>query len=182
MRSAANIVLIGPMGAGKSSIGKQLAHQLDLTFIDLDREIEKRTGATVSTIFNIEGEAGFRAREHAALIERLEQRNQMIATGGGAVLNAESRRIMMQKAFVIHLDLSVEEQMQRLRHDRARPLLQSADREQILQRLRSERHPLYQAACDLYFDTGSHTIQSALHVLLPLISAQYTPNNTSSFN
>src|SRR5699024_449061 len=103
MDPAPNLVLVGPMGAGKSSIGRRLARRLGMEFVDLDREIARRTGASVSMIFECEGEAGFRARERAALAETLEGAGLVVATGGGAVLDPDNRGLMRQRGFVVHL-------------------------------------------------------------------------------
>ena len=155
MQAAQNLVLVGPMGAGKSSIGRRVAERFGLRFVDLDEEIERRTGASVATIFDCEGEAGFRTREHAALAACLEQEGQLVATGGGAVLDARNRALMRERGFVVHLQVGVPAQLRRLARDRSRPLLATGDREAVLQRLAGERGPLYREVADLEFDTGS---------------------------
>ncbi len=153
MNPAPNLVLVGPMGAGKSSIGKRLAGRFGLQFVDADREIEVRTGATIPTIFECEGEAGFRARESAALADLLLREGLVIATGGGAVLDAGSRQRMRERGFVVYLQVSLERQLDRLARDRSRPLIAGDDREQVLRRLADERAPLYAGVADLCFDT-----------------------------
>ena len=155
MKSAPNLVLVGPMGAGKSSIGKRIAGRLGLAFVDADREIETRTGASVTTIFECEGEAGFRAREAATLADLLDGADQVIATGGGAVLDADNRRRMRERGFVVHLHVSLARQLERLARDRTRPLLAGDDREAVLRRLSELRAPLYAEVADLRFDTNS---------------------------
>lgn len=160
MKSAPNLVLIGAMGAGKSSIGRRLAERLKLHFVDADRDIELRTGASVGTIFHCEGEEGFRERERTALAQLLTQNDQVIATGGGVVLDVRNRRVMGKRGFVVWLQVDVATQLSRLSRDRTRPLLQhtgpgQADREQALQALAEIRAPLYAQAADLAFDTGT---------------------------
>src|SRR5690606_928392 len=123
MNPAPNLVLVGPMGAGKSSIGKRLASRFGLVFVDLDREIETRTGATIPTIFECEGEPGFRARESATLVDLLQREGLVIATGGGAVLDAGSRQRMRARGFVVYLQVSLARQVERLARDRSRPLI-----------------------------------------------------------
>ncbi len=141
------------MGAGKSSIGKRLAERFGLAFADADRDIELRTGTTVSTIFDCEGEAGFRARERAALVELLAGEGVLVATGGGAVLDADNRRLLRARAYVVYLQVGVDAQLERLARDRTRPLLQRDDREDVLRQMAEQREPLYAEVADLCFDT-----------------------------
>lgn len=155
MNPASNLVLVGPMGAGKSSIGRRLAERFGMAFVDADREIEARCGTTVSTIFECEGEAGFRARERESLAALLAGEGRLLATGGGVVLDAGNRRLLRERGFVVWLQVGVEEQLQRLARDRSRPLLQREDREAVLRRLAEERAPLYAEVADLCFDTAS---------------------------
>ena len=155
MKTAPNLVLVGPMGAGKTSIGRRLAGRFGLRFVDADREIEKRTGTNVTTIFECEGEAGFRARERMVLADLLAGDAQIIATGGGAVLDAGSRQCMRERGFVVYLHVGVERQLSRLARDRTRPLLATRDRETVLQRLAEVRAPLYADVADLRVDTDA---------------------------
>jgi len=173
MNPAPNLVLVGPMGAGKTSIGRRLAEVFRLTFVDADRDIELRTGAAVGTIFECEGEAGFRARECAALEELLRGGDQVISTGGGAVLDAGNRRRMRERGFVVHLQVSVEGQLQRLARDRTRPLLQRDDREQLLRELAIARAPLYAEVADLGFDTEGLSSGDAALALSRLLEARW---------
>lgn len=169
MDTAPNLVLIGPMGAGKSSIGRHLAERYGLAFVDADREIEARTGAPVATIFDCEGETGFRDRERAVLADLLDADGAVIATGGGAVLDAGTRRLLRERGFVVHLHVSVDQQLRRLARDRTRPLLAGEDREAVLLKLAREREPLYADTADLRFDTGNTGAAEAatrLHALL----------------
>lgn len=169
MDTAANLVLVGPMGAGKSSIGKRLAHVLMLEFVDADRVLEARTGATVADIFACEGEAGFRRRESSLLEELLTGQGQLIATGGGVVLSEANRALLAREAYVIHLDVSVAEQLKRLARDRTRPLLQRDDREAVLHAMATKRAPLYAEVADLRLDTDGCTPDLACKQLLPRI-------------
>jgi len=157
MNPATNLILIGPMGAGKSSLGRKLAVHFGLGFVDTDDEIVRQTGASIATIFEYEGEAGFRQRERAVLAEVLAQDRQVIATGGGIVLDADNRALIARRGFVLYLHVDVEQQLVRLSHDRSRPLLDRADREDILRRLTAERLPLYRALADLEMDTSADT-------------------------
>jgi shikimate kinase len=149
-----NIILIGPMGAGKSTIGKLLAHTLNRTFLDSDKEIEHRTGASIPLIFEIEGEAGFRDREVAAIHEITRGDGWVMATGGGAILREENREIFTQRGFVVYLHATVQQQAERTAMDTQRPLLQTPDRIGKLSALMTEREPLYRAAADLVIETA----------------------------
>lgn len=154
MNPAANLILVGPMGAGKSCIGRRLAERYGLRLADADREIEQRTGTSVSTIFECEGEAGFRARERAALAELLADEDVLLATGGGAVLDPDNRALMRRRGFIVHLHVTPEQQIERLARDKSRPLLARDDREAVLRDLAVVREPLYLEIADLTFDTG----------------------------
>jgi len=149
-----NYILIGPMGAGKSTIGRLLAKELALPFKDSDKEIEERTGASIPLIFDVEGEAGFRDREQAVIAELCGQQGLVLATGGGAVLRAENRQAMRQGAVVIYLHASVEHQLARTARDRNRPLLQTENPKQRLHELLACREPLYAAVAHMTFETG----------------------------
>lgn len=142
------IFLVGPMGAGKTTIGTALARALDLTFLDSDREIEQRSGVDIATIFDFEGEAGFRRRERSMIDELTTRDGIVLATGGGAVTDPDNRHNLAARGAVVHLDTSIEEQLRRTRHDRDRPLLQSGDRRATLERLAAERAPLYAEIAD----------------------------------
>ncbi len=173
MNPAPNLVLVGPMGAGKSSIGRRLAGRFGLQFVDADREIEARTGATIPTIFECEGEAGFRARESATLADLLQRDGLAIATGGGAVLDPASRQRMRERAFVVSLQVSLSRQIERLARDRSRPLIAGEDREQVLRRLAQQRAPLYAEVADLRFDTDPWLPPQAAAQLSRLLQAQW---------
>jgi shikimate kinase len=148
-----NIILIGPMGSGKSTIGNIIAKRLHREFQDSDHFIEQRTGVDIARIFDIEGEQGFRDRESNALQELLSQNNRVIATGGGSILREENQKLLKQKGFIVFLDTSVKQQLQRLRRDKKRPLLQTDNPRARLEALFEERHPIYVDLADLAVKT-----------------------------
>ncbi len=144
-----NIVLVGPMGSGKTTIGRVLAPRFGLEFVDLDQEIEARCGVAVSLIFEIEGEAGFRARESAMLDAVTRRNGVLLATGGGSVLDPVNRARLRDRGLVVWLQTSVDQQLKRLARDQRRPLLRAPDRRQRLERLAAERDPLYRECAHL---------------------------------
>ena len=148
-----NIFLIGPMGAGKSTIGRMLSQELSLNFVDVDREIEERAGADIPWIFDVEGESGFRDREEAVVDELTLKDQQVLATGGGAVLRATNRACLQSRGFVVYLDTSVEQQLERTSKDKNRPLLNSANPQAVLEKLMLTRDPLYTQTSDLIVKT-----------------------------
>lgn len=152
-----NIFLVGMMGAGKTTVGKALARRLGRQFIDCDREIVDRTGVPIATIFEIEGEEGFRRRETHVLSELAARRGTVVATGGGAVLAEENRRTMRASGTVIYLRVSLDHLHERTRRDTARPLLATGDRRATLESLLEKRHPLYEEAADLVVDSGAQS-------------------------
>jgi shikimate kinase len=147
------IFLVGPMGAGKSTIGKYLAQHLKLRFADTDTEIEARTGADIPWIFDVEGEAGFREREVQVVEEMTTWDDIVLATGGGVVMRPENRQALGARGYVVYLHATVEEQVRRTRRDRRRPLLQKGDPEQVLRALMAIRDPLYREIADYTIDT-----------------------------
>jgi shikimate kinase len=159
-RITGSVFLVGMMGAGKTSMGKLLARRLDKTFLDCDQEIERVTGVKVSVIFEIEGEPGFRARETKALAELTLRKDVVLATGGGAVLSAENRRLLSGNGVVVYLRAAVADLWARTRHDRNRPLLRTADPRARLEALHAERDPLYREVADIVVDTGSQSLAS----------------------
>jgi shikimate kinase len=160
MKHPTNIFLIGPMGAGKSTIGKQLAAMLKLDFVDSDSEIQRRTGVDIPTIFEFEGEEGFRRREQVVIDELSEQDHQVMATGGGAVTLADNRRNLASRGFVIYLHCSVDQQYERTSRDRNRPLLQTDDPRTRLEELMNVRDPLYRETADLVVSTEKRSAAS----------------------
>lgn len=154
----ANIILIGPMGAGKTTVGKQLAIRLGKTFCDVDQELEKRTGVPVNLIFEIEKEAGFRVRETAMLAELLQRENSVIATGGGVIVTPENQQLLSQTPHcVVYLKTAVKHQLKRLKRDKQRPLLQGTGRRERLMNLAKVRNPMYEAVADLTFASGRNS-------------------------
>ena len=148
-----NIYLIGPMGAGKNTIGRMLAKELLRPFLDSDHVIEERSGADIPWIFDVEGEQGFRERECQVIAEICAQKGVVMATGGGVVGRLENRQNLSTNGFVVYLSAPVFVQLQRTEKDKRRPLLQRPDREEVLARLLSERDPLYRSIADLVLDT-----------------------------
>ncbi len=148
-----NTILVGPMGAGKSTIGRLLAKELRLPFKDSDKEIEQRTGASIPLIFDVEGEAGFREREHTVIADLCRFDGVVLATGGGAVLREDNRQALRAGGRIVYLCTSVEQQLERTSRDRNRPLLQAADPRQVLAGLMAIRDPLYRSIADIIIET-----------------------------
>ena len=153
-----NIHLVGMPGAGKSTVGKSLAHHLGLTFVDADHALVERTGAAISTIFELEGEAGFRQREAQIVAELAHRHGILLATGGGAVLLEENRRVLNATGVVIYLHASLDHLWHRTRHDSRRPLLQGENPREILKALLETRDPLYRQVADMVVETGRQSI------------------------
>ncbi|OIR09734.1 3-dehydroquinate synthase [mine drainage metagenome] len=164
-RLSGNIILVGMMGAGKTTVGKLLAKQLGKTFIDSDEEIQRRTGVTIPHIFDVEGEAGFRSRESCVIQDLLKLDNIVLATGGGAILSANNRPMMKQNGVVVYLKSSVHDLWQRTRHDHNRPLLQTENPRAKLQELHDLRDPLYTETADVVIHTGKQSVQILLEKL-----------------
>ena len=181
MNPAPSLFLIGPMGAGKTTVGRQIAELFRMPFVDLDHEIEAHTGAAVGLIFELEGEAGFRRRESAALAESAARNGIVLATGGGAILDADNRSLLRARGFVIWLDASVDAQLARLARDRQRPLLQAPDRRERLEKLARERNPLYAQIADLRLPSaGVGNSVLAAHDLLDLLEARWQRGDTEA--
>lgn len=155
MNPASNLFLVGPMAAGKSSLGRRVARHYGLAFFDLDHEIVERTGASVNLIFEHEGEAGFRRRESTLLAELCARDGIVLATGGGSVLAAENRDLLRERGFVVWLRATVAQQLERTARDRSRPLLRAPDRAAQLVRLAADRDPLYTQIADLVLDSSA---------------------------
>lgn len=159
MLSKRNVFLIGPMGSGKSAVGRQLARLFRYTFHDSDADIEAKTGVDIAFIFEKEGEAGFRLREKEA-IERLTRLDSVIlATGGGAVIDEDNRRVLAERGAVVYLETSIDQQLERTRHGRHRPLLNDTDPEQKLKELMQRRAVLYGQIADLTVSTNGRRVQ-----------------------
>lgn len=164
-----NVFLVGPMGAGKTTLGKQLARALSKRFIDSDHEIEQRTGATIPWIFDIEGEDGFRTREAAVIDELTQLSGIILATGGGAVLRPENRVNLRGRGAVVYLFASVDELYARAGKDKNRPLLQTEDPKARLARLYAERDPLYREVADVVVDTASQPLNTLIEELAVML-------------
>jgi shikimate kinase len=166
MKSSRNVFLVGLMGAGKTTVGRMLARRLGKQFYDADHEIERRTGVRIAVIFEIEGEAGFRARE-AQMMEQLTALNDVVmATGGGAVLAAANRARLAERGFVIYLHGQPRDLYHRTRHDKSRPLLQTGNPLAKLEELHRIRDPLYREVADLVVDTGRQSVSTLVSQLL----------------
>ncbi|HFD86486.1 MAG TPA: shikimate kinase AroK [Gammaproteobacteria bacterium] len=148
------LFLIGPMGAGKTTLGKLIARELDYQFIDSDRVIEERTGVSIPTIFDIEGEAGFRERESRIIDELTQLDNTVLATGGGAILRPENRDWLHDRGFVVYLKVSIRQQLERTSRDRSRPLLQTPDPAATLTEMAKLRAPLYETTAHFSINTN----------------------------
>jgi len=165
------IFLVGPMGAGKSTIGRMLAKRLNLEFKDSDHEIENRTGADIPWIFDVEGEEGFRQREQKIIEELTNSSGMVLATGGGAILKPENREALRLRGSVIYLKLSVDQQAARTAKDRNRPLLQTGNPRQILENIFKIRDPLYREVADLVVNTDNKTAKAVTDQIVAELSA-----------
>ena len=155
-----NIIFVGPMGAGKTTIGKQLARELGRPFFDSDQVIEQCTGADIPLIFELEGESGFRKREKSALKDLLRRKDIILATGGGAVLDPANRELLKSRGFVIYLSVPLEQLLRRTAKDRNRPLLQNTDPRKKMQELMEIRDPLYREVAHEIIDTKGKEVST----------------------
>jgi shikimate kinase len=163
------IILIGPMGAGKTAVGRQLAKALQWTFVDSDQEIERRTGVNIPLIFEIEGEAGFRRRERNTIAELAERTETVLATGGGAVLAQANRKCLKTRGFVVYLHASLDAQLERTGRRNTRPLLATADPRARLEKLFAERDPLYREIADVVVPTDGHRVRTVTEEIRRLL-------------
>jgi len=173
MAEKRNIFLIGPMGAGKSTIGRQLAKKLSMEFYDSDQEIEKRSGVDISWIFDIEGEIGFRKREKKIISEIVSKNGVVLSTGGGSILSREIRNKLSSRGIVIYLETSIEQQLIRTKQDKKRPLLQKIDTSPIqvvLESLAISRNPLYQSTADITVQTHNKSVQATVFYIINLLN------------
>jgi len=173
MKRRGNLYLVGMMGAGKSTVGRLLARRLKLRFVDCDHEIERRCGVAVPLIFDIEGEPGFRARESQVLAELTAMQNIVLATGGGAVLDAENRRRLAAGGTVVYLRARPESLFERVKHDRNRPLLATGDPLTRLRELYVQRDPLYREVADLVVDTGRQSVQTLARAIVDQLADRW---------
>lgn len=175
-----NIFLIGPMGAGKSTIGRHLAELLNKDFRDSDSEIEKRTGAGIPLIFEIEGETGFRTRESSIIDDLTRLSNMVLATGGGAVLSPDNRKILRERGIVVYLHAPLETLLQRTHRDRHRPLLQTDDRRRTLEDILKAREPVYRQAADMVIETSHRSPVSVAREIARKLEALSKNENIAS--
>lgn len=164
-----NIFLIGPMGAGKSTIGRALAKEIKLEFYDSDEVIEERAGADIAWIFDVEGEDGFRKREQRVIEELTQKSNIVLATGGGVVMTSENRNALAARGTVIYLKTSLQQQYERTKRDTKRPLLQTDNLNERLLELRDEREPFYEELADISFETDKLTVKAVANNIIKYI-------------
>ncbi len=169
------IILVGMMGAGKTTIGRNLAKVVGREFIDLDHAIEARCGVSIPHIFEVEGEEGFRKRETLLLEECSQQSGIVLATGGGAILAEENRRLMTERGVVIYLRANADELYRRVAKDRNRPLLQTENPKERVAQLLAQRAPLYETTAHITFDTGSMPVGQAAHALVQHLQSIHVP-------
>lgn len=170
MKRSQNLILVGPMGAGKTTIGRQLADVLKKEFYDTDRVIEERCGADIAWIFDLEGEEGFRQREKKVIEELTELQGIVLATGGGAVALPENRTRLAARGFVIYLNTTIDQQLDRTARDKARPLLQVDDKKGVLEDLREEREPYYRDVADIIIDTEGKTVRNVVNEIVQAVT------------
>lgn len=173
MNPSRNLFLIGPTGAGKTCIGRRLAAHYGLPFVDLDREIEQHTGVPVGTVFEIEGEAGFRQRESALLDACSQREGVLLATGAGAVLDPRNRDRLAERGYVLWLDTTIEQQLERLARDTRRPLLAGEDRRGKLEHMAAQRTPLYREIADLALSGAHETASEAAARCIALLDGHW---------
>lgn len=173
MSQPQHLFLIGPMGAGKSTIGRRLARSLELPFVDSDQVIQERTGVDIPRIFDVEGEEGFRQREKAIIEELTAAPPMVLATGGGAVLDPDNRRHLHERGTVVYLQTSVDEQLRRTGKDKRRPLLQTADPRARLEALLEERDPLYRETAHLTVSTDQGNIGQVVRRILDALDSHH---------
>lgn len=169
-----NIFLIGLMGAGKTTIGKLLAQRLEQPFLDADQVLEDRCGVKISTIFDLEGEEGFRDRETDILRDQTQQKNIILATGGGAVIRAENRQLLSDNGIVVYLRVSPSLLAQRMKNDQHRPLLhQGKPMYTVLKDLHEKRHPLYEEIADITINSTRHPPKRIMETILQRLKEKY---------
>ena len=167
MAEKRNIFLIGPMGAGKSTIGRELADRLHLEFFDSDQEIERRTGADIAWVFDLEGEEGFRKREEGVIEDLSEKQGIVLATGGGSVISTQVRNRLSARGVVVYLETTIDKQVARTQRDRRRPLLQTSEEPRtVLENLAVERNPLYEEIADVIVKTDDQSAKVVAHKII----------------
>ena len=166
-----NIFIVGPMGSGKSTVGKIISDELFMNFFDTDEEIETRTGASIDWIFDLEGEEGFRKRESAILTEMVEKNSIVLSTGGGIILSEENRELLSSRGTVFYLATPIYVQIERTAKDKDRPLLKDGDPEEILTQLHNNRQNLYESVADHVVDTENKSSQEVASEIVKLIKS-----------
>jgi len=167
MAEKRNIFLVGPMGAGKSTIGRELADKLHLDFYDSDQEIERRTGADIAWVFDLEGEEGFRKREETVIDDLSEKQGIVLATGGGSVISDIVRNRLSARGIVVYLETTIDKQVARTQRDRRRPLLQTSEEPRtVLENLAVERNPLYEEIADVIVQTDDQSAKVVAHKIV----------------
>ena len=169
MAEKRNIFLVGPMGAGKSTIGRHLADELHLDFYDSDQEIERRTGADIAWIFDLEGEDGFRKREETVINDLTDKQGIVLATGGGSIVTKAVRNRLSAPGIVVYLQTTIDKQVARTQRDKRRPLLQNNDPEQVLRDLADLRNPLYEEVADYVVDTDDQSARAVANQIISKI-------------
>ncbi|MFY0669302.1 MAG: shikimate kinase AroK [Alteromonas stellipolaris] len=169
MAEKRNIFLVGPMGAGKSTIGRHLADELHLDFYDSDQEIERRSGADIAWIFDLEGEDGFRAREENIINDLTDKQGIVLATGGGSIVTNAVRNRLSARGIVVYLQTTIDKQVARTQRDKRRPLLQNDDPEQVLRDLADLRNPLYEEVADYVVDTDDQSARAVANQIISKI-------------
>ncbi|MEC8785969.1 MAG: shikimate kinase AroK [Pseudomonadota bacterium] len=169
MAEKRNIFLVGPMGAGKSTIGRHLADELHLDFFDSDQEIERRTGADIAWIFDLEGEDGFRKREENVINDLTDKQGIVLATGGGSFVTKAVRNRLSARGIVVYLQTTIDKQVARTQRDKRRPLLQNEDPEQVLRDLAEMRNPLYEEVADYIVDTDDQSARAVANQIISKI-------------
>ena len=163
-----NIFIVGPMGSGKSTVGKIISDEMFLSFFDTDEEIESRTGASIDWIFDLEGEAGFRKRESDILNEMVEKNSIVLSTGGGIILSDDNRELLSSRGTVFYLSTPILTQVERTAKDKDRPLLKDGDPEEILTKLHNEREALYEMVSDHVVDTENKSSKEVASEIISL--------------
>ncbi|WP_221074946.1 shikimate kinase AroK [Agarivorans aestuarii] len=169
MAEKRNIFLVGPMGAGKSTIGRHLAQQLHLQFYDTDQEIERRTGADIAWVFDVEGEAGFRVREEGVIDDLSQLQGIVLATGGGSVISKENRNHLSARGIVVYLETTIDKQFARTQRDKRRPLLQTDEPREVLENLADERNPMYSDVADYTVKTDDQSAKAVANQIIELL-------------
>ena len=169
MAEKRNIFLVGPMGAGKSTIGRHLADELHLEFFDSDQEIERRSGADITWIFDLEGEDGFRKREENVINDLTDKQGIVLATGGGSIMTKAVRNRLSARGIVVYLQTTIDKQVARTQRDKRRPLLQKDDPEKVLRELAELRNPLYEEVADYVVETDDQSARAVANQIISKI-------------